>query len=298
MAREGQPAGKPIPVRSVDQVGLLTSAFNMLVDRFTAAEQAYRHDLEGALTYDRERSAFLAALSHELRTPLNAILGFTDVLLSEVDGVLSQDAHESLNVVRSSGEHLRSLIDDILDLSALESGELRLSRQNVDVLAISEEVVREARIMAQLKPIEIRLSGTPSIAYADARRVRQVLGNVIGNAVKFTAEGRVDVRVSSRSDVAVVTVDDTGPGIAHDDQESIFEEYRQSGDINVQRVGTGLGLAISRRLVQMHGGTIEVKSQLGSGSTFEILLPTTPPPRRALRSEPVVADTASFGRLA
>src|SRR6185436_2409821 len=150
MARaKHQPGGKPIPVGSVDQVGLLTSAFNGLVERFTAAERAYRQDLAGALAYDRDRSAFLAALSHELRTPLNAILGFTEVLLAEVDGPLSDEARENLMVVRTGGEHLRSLIGDILDLSALESGELQLSRRQVDVFSVAEEVVREARVTAQ-----------------------------------------------------------------------------------------------------------------------------------------------------
>ena len=166
MAREGaDPTGKPIPVRSVDLVGLLTSAFNVLVDRFTAAEHAYRQDLSGALAYDRDRSDFLAALSHELRTPLNAILGFTDVLLSEVDGPLSADAQENLSVVRNSGQHLRALIDDILDLSALESGELRLTCKMIDVLSIGQEVVREARIAAEAKQLEISVVGNRAMAY-------------------------------------------------------------------------------------------------------------------------------------
>src|SRR5207247_8401861 len=127
MAREGAgPSGKSVAVRDTDQVGILTSAFNSLVERFTAAEHAYQHDLAGALAFDRDRSAFLAALSHELRTPLNAILGFADVLLAEVDGPLSDEARENLTVLRRSADHLRVLIHDILGLSALESGELRL----------------------------------------------------------------------------------------------------------------------------------------------------------------------------
>ena len=278
MAREeGESVGKPIPVRSADQVGVLTDAFNVLVDRFDAAEHAYRQDLTGALAYDRDRSAFLAALSHELRTPLNAILGFTEVLLAEVDGPLSDEARENLMVVRQSGEHLRSLIGDILDLSALESGELQLSRREVDVFGIAEEVVREARVMAEGKPLSVELGGEPAIAWADARRVRQILGNVVGNAVKFTSEGSVIIRVELREKFVAVIVSDTGPGIAPEEQAAIFEEYRQSGDINVRRIGTGLGLAITRRLVQMHGGFIEVESELGRGSRFTIVLPSEPP---------------------
>lgn len=282
MAREeGDSVGTAIAVRSADQVGVLTNAFNVLVDRFAAAQHAYRQDLAGALAYDRDRSAFLAALSHELRTPLNAVLGFTEVLLAEVDGPLSEEARENLMVVRTSGEHLSSLIGDILDLSALESGELQLSRRHVDVFEIAEEVVREGRIAAQEKPLNVQLEGGRTTAFADPRRIRQILGNVVGNAIKFTSEGHVTVRVLARGRFAAVTVSDSGPGIAPEEQAAIFEEYRQAGDISARRVGTGLGLAITRRLVQMHGGFIEVQSDLGRGSRFTIVLPSEPPPAPA-----------------
>jgi signal transduction histidine kinase len=300
MAREGaDPTGKPIPVRSVDLVGLLTSAFNVLVDRFTAAEHAYRQDLSGALAYDRDRSDFLAALSHELRTPLNAILGFTDVLLSEVDGPLSEDAKENLSVVRNSGQHLRALIDDILDLSALESGELRLSCKVIDVLSIGQEVVREARIAAEAKNLEISIVGNRAMAFADGRRVRQIIGNIVGNALKFTSKGGVSVRIEPRDGGVTIAVSDTGPGIAREDHEAIFQEYWQAGDVKRQRVGTGLGLAITRRLVQMHRGFIDLKSQLGKGSTFTIVLPSQPPVVVQLPEPPPrqTIDSGDFGVL-
>jgi signal transduction histidine kinase len=271
---ESGPFGWQIPVRSVDQVGELTSAFNDLVGRFTEAERRYRQDLGRALTYDRDRSAFLAALSHELRTPLNAILGFSDVLLSEVDGPLSADARENLEIVGTSGRHLASLIDDILDLSALESGQLRLARSHTDVFAIAESVVREAQVTAQAKGLEVRLNGASAIAWADPRRVRQMLNNVVGNAVKFTVKGHVEVEVLRENpNTTTIRVTDTGPGIAPDEQTAIFEEYRQSGEERVRRAGTGLGLAITRRLVGMHGGRITLASNVGRGSVFSILLP-------------------------
>jgi len=292
MAREGaDPTGKPIPVRSVDLVGLLTSAFNVLVDRFTAAEHAYRQDLSGALAYDRDRSDFLAALSHELRTPLNAILGFTDVLLSEVDGPLSADAQENLSVVRNSGQHLRALIDDILDLSALESGELRLTCKMIDVLSIGQEVVREARIAAEQKQLSVTVIGNRAMAFADARRVRQIIGNILGNAVKFTSRGGVTLRIEPRDGGVTIAVTDTGPGIAREDHEAIFQEYWQAGDVKRQRVGTGLGLAITRRLVQMHRGFIDLRSQLGKGSTFTIVLPSQPPLVTERPPEPAPRET-------
>jgi signal transduction histidine kinase len=296
MADEGaDPAGKPVPVRSVDQVGLLAASFNVLVDRFAAAEEAYRQDLTGAQNYDRERSAFLAALSHELRTPLNAILGFADVLLAEVDGPLSADARESLSVIRGSGEHLRALIDDILDLSALESGELRLSSRSVDVLPIAQEVVREAGIAARDKGLTLELLGKPAIAYADPRRVRQIIGNVVGNAIKFTSRGGVTVRVDPRDGGVSIAIADTGPGIAPKDHEAIFREFFQTGDVRRQRVGTGLGLAITRRLVQMHRGFIDLRSQLGRGSLFTIVLPVQPPPEPR-PSDPIPAPLKSRPR--
>jgi signal transduction histidine kinase len=285
--RANEPAGQPIPVRSVDQVGLLTSTFNVLVDRFTAAELAYRQDLSGALAYDRERSAFLAALSHELRTPLNAILGFTEVLLSEVDGPLDPEARENLIVVRGSGQHLRALIDDILDLSALESGELRLTLRQVDVYPIVADVVREVRVGASAKGLAVSLVGGSIRAFADERRVRQIVGNIIGNAVKYTERGRVDVRLSRQGNEVVVEVADTGPGIAAEEHEAIFQEYWQSRDARTKRAGTGLGLAIARRLCEMHGGRIEVTSEIGRGSTFRVILPIEPKLEgRPLRSRP------------
>jgi signal transduction histidine kinase len=280
-SEDADPAGKPIPVRAVDQIGLMTGAFNVLVERFKAAEQAYRHDLAGALAYDRDRSAFLAALSHELRTPLNAVLGFTEVLLSEVDGPLSAEARENLGVIRSSGEHLRSLIGDILDLSALESGELELSPSAVDAFAVAEDVVREARVTAQAKSVSVELQGRSALAWADARRLRQIIGNLVGNAVKFTNQGGVRVLVEPAGDTIEISVADTGPGISPHEQAAIFEEYRQAGESGVQRMGTGLGLAIARRLVLMHKGSIRVESTVGAGSLFVIRLPAAEQERAA-----------------
>jgi signal transduction histidine kinase len=271
---DADPAGAPVPVRALDQVGVLTSAFNQLVDRFAAAERSYRQDLAFAGTLDRERSAFLAALSHELRTPLNAILGFADVLLSEVEGTLDDATREELSVIRASAAHLRSLIDDILELSALESGGLRLNRQAVDVYAIAEEVVREQQPIAAEKKLRLDLEGTRgSIADADPQRLRQVLGNIVGNAIKFTSRGGVRVVVDDQGggEVVVHTID-SGPGIAPQERAAIFEEYAQAGDSAARRKGTGLGLAIARRLVAMHGGELELSSQLGHGSRFTFKL--------------------------
>ncbi|MGK3968696.1 sensor histidine kinase [Sorangium sp. So ce118] len=280
---------QPVPIRSLDQVGLLTAAFNLLITRFAAAERSYRADLQQASAMDRERSAFLAGLSHELRTPLNAILGFAHVLESEVDGPLSQDAREALSVIRQSGEHLRTLIDDILDLSALETGKLQLSRRAVNLRVLVDQVMREASAAARDKPVQLRVTGDHGlVAHADPRRVRQILTNLVSNAVKFTARGSVTVHIAARGRYAAIVVQDTGPGIPPEETSAVFEEYRQTGDVRSRRAGTGLGLSIARRLVLMHGGTIQLESELGRGSTFTITLPIwVVPPTPAPPAPPV-----------
>jgi signal transduction histidine kinase len=254
----------------------MTNALNALVERFTAAEHAYQQDLEGAVAYERDRSDFLAALSHELRTPLNAILGFTDVLLTEVDGPLTDDARENLEIVRQSGAHLRRLINDVLDLSAIESGHIQLERQHTDVLSTARDVVREAKVTLQ-KDLKLRLTGEPTLAWADPVRLRQIIGNLVSNAVKFTSQGEVHVHVERVGDEVCLSVADTGPGIAPSHQARIFEIYQQVGDLKSQSFGAGLGLAITRRLVAIQGGRIALESELGQGTTFRVTLPGNPP---------------------
>jgi signal transduction histidine kinase len=269
-----EPTGEPVPVRALDEVGELTSAFNDMVGRFSAAEKKYREDLEHARAADRDRAAFLAAVSHELRSPLNAVLGFADVLMTEVDGPLTPAAKEEVEQIRGSGAHLLELINDILEFSALESGQLRLTRGKVDLYLVATEVVREAAGVLAGRPVRLSVAGEPGVfANADARRVRQIIQNLVGNAIKFTQRGEVTVTVIGEGSRARVSVRDTGPGISPAERAMIFEEYRQAGDERTMRRGTGLGLAITRRLVLMHGGMIQVQSELGRGSTFDVTLP-------------------------
>lgn len=267
-------ARKPVPIRSLDQVGQLTAALNVLVTRFDAAERTYRADLKHVADLDEERSLFLAGLSHELRTPLNAILGFTHLLESEADGPLTEDAKEALAVIRTSGEHLRTLIDDILDLSAMETGQLHLDRVEVDIRALAEEVVREAWGTIKDRPVSLTVEGASEAwVNADPRRLRQVLTNLVSNALKFTARGAVGVRVDEAPHEVTVRVSDSGRGIPADLVDTIFRAYRQVSDATDRRAGAGLGLAIARRLIVLHGGAIEVTSKLDRGSTFTIRLP-------------------------
>ena len=269
-----EPTGELIPLRTMDEVGVLTAAFNKLVGRFGKAERDYQEDLARANAADRERAAFLAAVSHELRSPLNAILGFADILMTEVDGPLTPSAREEVEQIRGSGQHLLTLINDILELSALESGQLRLSRARVDLAAIAGEVVREARGLALGKPIAVRTEGDASVlARVDGRRVRQIIGNLVNNAVKFTQRGEVVVRVEREGVFGAITVRDTGPGIGEAERALIFQEYKQARGEVRRRRGTGLGLAITRRLVALHHGSIELQSEVGRGSAFKVKLP-------------------------
>jgi signal transduction histidine kinase len=263
-----------VPLRSLDQVGLLTAGLNDLIQRFASAEQGYREDLRAAARLDNERSQFLAGLSHELRTPLNAILGFTHLLESEDDGPLSYDAKEALGMIRTSGEHLKGLIDDILDLSAMETGQLRLSRSLVDALSVAEEVVREARGTVKDRPVALSVMGERgNIAWADPRRLRQALTNLVSNALKATAQGEVRVTVGQEGDMITIEVSDSGRGIEPEVLQTIFEPYKQAGDVQTRRGGAGLGLAITRRLVQLHGGKLTAVSELGRGSVFKMTVP-------------------------
>jgi len=269
-----EPAGEAVPVRTMDQVGALTVAFNALVDRFAAAQSTYQNDLERVRAADRDRAAFLAAVSHELRSPLNAILGFADILVTEVDGPLSAEAREEVEQILGSGKHLLELINDILELSALESGQLRLSRGKVDLAAVASNVVREAVGIVGDRAVGVRIEGEGGVfAFADAKRIRQVLTNLVGNAIKFTQQGEVVVEVAREGRLVRMSVRDTGPGIQAQERSVIFEEYKQTREERARRRGTGLGLAITRRLVMMHGGTIDVDTQVGRGSKFSVWLP-------------------------
>jgi signal transduction histidine kinase len=282
-----EPTGESVPVRTMDEVGGLTVAFNALVDRFAAAQSTYQSDLERVRAADRDRAAFLAAVSHELRSPLNAILGFADILMTEVDGPLTPEAREEVEQIRGSGKHLADLINDILEFSALESGQLKLSRSRVDLAALAWEVVREAAGIVGARPVSVRIEGDGGIyARADQRRVRQVLTNLVGNAIKFTQRGEVVVDVGREGRYARLSVRDTGPGIGQQERAVIFQEYKQTKEERARRRGTGLGLAIARRLVLMHGGKIDVESELGRGSTFRVLLPEWTAPSEPMKAAP------------
>ena len=212
-------------------------------------------------------------MSHELRTPLNAIIGFSEVLTDRMFGELNDKQDEYLKDIYASGQHLLSLINDILDLSKIEAGrmELELEPTDFDLPAAIDNALTLVRERAGRRGITLgrEIDGRVGMIRGDERKVKQVLLNLLSNALKFTPEGgRIDVRAAVSDGMAEVSVADTGMGIAPEDQEAVFEKFRQVGTADKKVEGTGLGLALSRKFIELHGGRIWVKSELGQGSTF------------------------------
>jgi signal transduction histidine kinase/DNA-binding response OmpR family regulator len=221
------------------------------------------------------KSQFLASMSHELRTPLNAIIGFSDLLAEKTADHLTDKQNRFIGHVRNGARHLLQLINDILDLSKIESGLLELRRETFGLSEAMPEVLSVIRPLAIAKKIRIEHAEETFSVYADRVRFKQILYNLLSNALKFTPEGgRVRVEGSSDGSLVCISVTDSGIGIRPEDQQLIFEEFRQAGESTKGvKEGTGLGLAITKRLVERQGGTIRVNSELGKGSCFTFTLP-------------------------
>ena len=243
----------------------LATALGQLDEKSRELEAASRH-----------KSQFLANMSHELRTPLNAILGFSQLLRGRVYGDVNVKQEEYLDDILTSANDLLALINDILDLSKVEAGQIELEVAPFSLREALERGVVMVRERATTDGVRVGVTALPEVdvVSGDERRVRQVIFNLLSNAVKFTpAGGDVDVSATQVNGEVQVAVTDTGPGIALEDQGRIFEEFQQTEAGAAQREGTGLGLALSKRLVELHGGRIWVDSELGKGSTFVFTLP-------------------------
>jgi signal transduction histidine kinase len=224
----------------------------------------------------QHKSEFLANMSHELRTPLNAVIGFSEVLSERMFGDLNEKQEEYLKDIHASGQHLLSLINDILDLSKIEAGRMELELADFDLPTAIDNALTLVRERAARRGITLgcEIDERVGMIQGDERKVKQVLLNILSNALKFTPEGgRIDVRTALKEGTVEISVTDTGVGIAPEDQEAIFEEFRQVGTSDKKVEGTGLGLALSRRFVELHGGRIWVQSQEGMGSTFTFTIP-------------------------
>ncbi|HTQ91250.1 MAG TPA: response regulator [Streptosporangiaceae bacterium] len=240
----------------------------------------------------RHKSEFLASMSHELRTPLNAIIGFSEVLLERMFGELNERQDDYLRDIWSSGKHLLELLNDILDLSKIEAGQMVLNRSEFAVRESLEHCLSMVRERALNQRIQLSLEVDPRVGLLDADRLRfrQVVLNLLSNAVKFTPDGgRVDVRAALRDQDLVVEVVDTGPGVSAEDRQRIFDAFQQGARLPRQTEGTGLGLTLSKRILELHGGRIWVDSEAGQGSTFGIALPAGP-------GEPALASVPQAGQ--
>ena len=241
------------------------------------AEAALQQAKETAETATRHKSEFLANMSHELRTPLNAIIGFSEVLLEKMFGELNEKQEEYLHDILSSGQHLLSLINDILDLSKVEAGKMELEPAVFSLRELLEGslVMVKERALAHGLMLSLDIAEDINTFIGDERKIKQILFNLLSNAVKFTPDkGKVSVTVTRTDGVVQVVVRDTGIGIAVEDQQQIFAAFQQVGKGTVGKPeGTGLGLALTKKFVELHGGQIWVESTLGQGSAFTFTLP-------------------------
>jgi PAS domain S-box-containing protein len=233
--------------------------------------------MQKAQESDRLKSAFLATMSHELRTPLNSIIGFTGVLLQGLAGPLNEEQAKQLNMTRNSARHLLALINDILDISKIEAGQLEIVKRPFDMREAIESSLRVVQPLLQKKNLQLSTSigGSVGVINQDRRRVEQVLINLVNNAIKFTEHGAVEIQCQFKEGRLETRVRDTGIGIRPEDLEGLFKPFRQiDSGLARSHEGTGLGLAICKHLVTAMGGEITVESQWGAGSTFRFILPT------------------------
>ena len=246
-----------------------------ITDERNAAEKL-RKAMEAAQAADRIKSAFLATMSHELRTPLNSIIGFTGIMLQGLTGPLNPEQQKQMAMVQNSSRHLLSLINDVLDISKIEAGQLDLASGPVDLKSSIEKIIKLISPLAAQKGINIQLNITEDIGSltTDQRRFEQIILNLLSNAVKFTEKGHVGISCRIENDHVVLSFSDTGIGIQQDELSNLFQPFRQIDTGLARRhEGTGLGLSICKKILDLMGGSIEVESQWGQGSTFSVRIP-------------------------
>lgn len=271
------------PIDSRDEIGKLGVAFNAMADqvsqliggmeRSVVEAQAARERAERS---DQVKSAFLASVSHELRTPLNAIINYTKFVVKGVMGPTTERQTETLNKVIDSGKHLLNLINDVLDISKIESGSLTLFvEDNVDLKDVLQTTYSTAKSLLSDKPVELKLEMDDALPLlmGDKQRIRQIMLNLVSNACKFTETGFIKICAHQKEDAIQIAVQDSGPGIAAEEYDAVFQTFKQTETGLRQGSGTGLGMPISRSLAEAHGGRLWFESKVGEGSTFYVTLP-------------------------
>jgi len=263
-------------------LGQLGAQAGMIAERAALLAEQARLNNDLAASVDalsmagKAKSDFLANMSHELRTPLNAILGFSELMDLPGEDPQAQTTApvEWVRHIRASGRHLLDLVNDILDLAKVEAGRIDLKPEPLPLQATTTDVVTTLRAVSDRKGLQITTDVPDLTVTADRIRLRQILDNLLSNAIKFTPDGgSIDVSAQETGTEIRITVADTGVGIAAEDHGKVFDEFAQVGDPNARHAGTGLGLTLTRRLVEAHGGHIELQSELGCGSQFTVCLP-------------------------
>jgi signal transduction histidine kinase len=260
---------------TVELVQTLANQSVLAIENAELFEELERKGRELAAA-SRHKSEFLANMSHELRTPLNAVLGYAELIQDGIYGEVPAKMGDVLERIQQNGRHLLGLINDVLDLSKIEAGQLTLSPVDYSMRELVLDVVSATEALAAEKKLALEVDAPADLPHGrgDERRLTQVLLNLVSNAIKFTEAGSVGIRASAADGSFLVAVTDTGVGIAPEDRERIFEEFQQVDTSSTRRKGgTGLGLAIARRIVELHGGRIWVESMPGQGSTFAFTLP-------------------------
>jgi len=260
-------------IQARERLRQLNSQLEERVARRTAELAVAKERAESA---DRLKSAFLATMSHELRTPLNSIIGFTGILLQELPGKLNPEQTRQLGMVQSSARHLLALINDVLDISKIEAGQLEVALAPFDARQLVGKVAQTAQVLAEKKGLALRVEIDPAVGElnSDRRRVEQVLINLVNNAIKFTDQGEVGIRCWVENGRCLTRITDTGIGIKPEDVDKLFQPFRQvETGLDRKVEGTGLGLSICRKLVELLNGEISVESEWGVGSAFTVALP-------------------------
>ena len=273
---EARRLGTPVDVvEEVLQV-IHANADASLVKIANAYDSQLRETNAQLVRANQFKSEFVAKMSHQLRTPLTAIIGFCEVLQDGMDGELKPEQVEDVAQIHMSGMVLLELVNDILDLSKIEAGKMEIAIEEIDLEPVAEQVITTLYQFAEAKAlrVECKLSPEARIVMADPSRVREILTNLVSNAIKFTPTGSVTIRTAAAGEMAEISVIDTGIGIELEAQERIFEEFRQASE-SISRTygGTGLGLSIARKLTELQGGHMGVESEVGKGSRFWFTLP-------------------------